>query len=131
MVDRVSEDIIIAINIHDIVINLNASSFALRSPDKSLMKNETQLSTTKRRSLAKKLMKKIMKKLQQMVLKAKEKLAIGPIDKKSELKLPNEILDEKVMEEVLKIDKRKLLEMVLNWRWSKKSPPKKEQRSRW
>ena len=76
MVDRVSEDIIIAINIHDIVINLNASSFALRSPDKSLMKNDTQLSTTKRRSLAKKLMKKIMKKLQQMVLKAKEKLAI-------------------------------------------------------
>ena len=41
------------------------------------------------------------------------------------MKLPNERLDEKVMEEVIKIDKRKLLEMVLNWRWSKKSPPKK------
>ena len=53
------------------------------------------------------------------------------------MKLPNERIDEKVMEEVIKVDKRKFADKVagncfnfLNWRWSKKSPPKKERRSR-
>ena len=48
------------------------------------------------------------------------------------MKLPNERIDEKVMEEVIKVDKRKFADKVagncfnvLNWRWSKKSPPKK------
>ena len=48
LVDSVSEDIITAINKHehDIVINLYASSFALRSPDKSLIKNSLKNDTT-------------------------------------------------------------------------------------
>ena len=48
LVDSVSEDIITAVNKHEhnIVINLYANSFALRSPDKSLIKNSVKNDTT-------------------------------------------------------------------------------------
>ena len=58
--------------------------------------------------------------------KSEGKVGNLPVDQKSELNLSNERKDEKVMEEVIKVDKRKIkyLEMVLNWRLPKKSPPK-------